>query len=394
MCSRVGYSVYSPATVEENIELHNESLQFTNTCSSNYHLWIGATDEAEEGEWRKFSDDTVVQPIFELPEPNGGDGENCVLMFLPNGLWVDTSCAIQWPACVPCQADHDTPLRLRGFCFAQEPHAYYEVLGYRGGKPYFHGYYGTMIFSVGDGIWLIFDTTQNKQIATLTLAHESLYPIGRHVWTMRSSQCNHLDNTKLQLSFSVCRNSEFTCSNGDCIPKEGLCDAIDDCLDLSDEDDCEMIRLPNGYKNQRPPSSNNPKVKRQYRKQKPEITQKPEEEQREALELSTHLEILRFMDINDIRRHVNMELLVQITWTDPRPKYLNLRDTLELNRLSPHDKHKLWIPRLHFPNVLNGDIDLLDEELFVEKVGNSQPADFNDEKMGKSLWNDVIMQSF
>ncbi|XP_071538474.1 uncharacterized protein [Panulirus ornatus] len=78
-CGRVGYKVYSPRTREDNEILHNASLMFTNTCLSNYHLWVGATDEAEEGVWTSFADGAIIQdPPFDLSEPNGGTQENCI----------------------------------------------------------------------------------------------------------------------------------------------------------------------------------------------------------------------------------------------------------------------------------------------------------------------------
>ncbi|XP_064090305.1 uncharacterized protein LOC135204179 isoform X2 [Macrobrachium nipponense] len=114
-CRRVGYHVYSPVNHAENNILYNKSKKFIKECKLNYHLWIGITDEQSEGEWHKLTDNIIVNdPPFELSEPNGGDGENCALMFLPSGLWVDTSCKIKWVACVPCEVSRTTPLRLRG----------------------------------------------------------------------------------------------------------------------------------------------------------------------------------------------------------------------------------------------------------------------------------------
>lgn len=363
-CRRVGQAMYSPLTTEENVALHNFSLQFTDTCSTNYHLWIGATDQRQEGVWRKFSDNTEIQPQFELGEPNGGAGENCLLMFLPSGLWVDTSCAIKWPACIPCQVNNESPLRLRGLCFKQEAQTYFEVLGYRGRKPYFHGYYGMMIFSQGGGAWRILDTTKNRQLASLSLTSGSLYPIGRHLWTLSASMCQLATNASISLSLSVCDNSQFTCSNGDCVSKESRCNGRDDCPDLSDEHRCRMVILPRGYQRERPPFSG--------------LADKP-------VSLGIKVKVRRIMDISDVRRQISLELEFDMTWTDTQPKFLNLKKSLERNQLSRKERELLWTPRLLFPNVLNGNAKLLDEQAFVTRVGRPQPDDFNDVSMGECL---------
>ncbi|XP_071128570.1 scavenger receptor cysteine-rich domain-containing protein DMBT1-like isoform X5 [Mytilus edulis] len=44
-----------------------------------------------------------------------------------------------------------------------------------------------------------------------------------------------------------CNPDEFTCSNGNCVPHRLVCDSEDDCIDNSDEIDCELkIELVNG----------------------------------------------------------------------------------------------------------------------------------------------------
>ena len=361
-CQRVGQKVYSPDTLEDNAALLNLSLQFTDTCSSNYHLWIGATDQMQEGVWRKSTDSTEIQPPFVSGEPNGGTGENCLLMFLHSGLWVDTSCAINWLACVPCQVNNEFPLRLRGLCFKQEAQTYFEVFGYRARKPYFHGYYGLMMFSRGGGAWFILDTTNNQQLLSLSLTTDALYPIGRHTWTLSASMCQLAVNASMSLSLSVCDNSQFTCSNGDCVPKQSRCNGRDDCSDLSDEHQCRTVILPRGYQRERPPLD--------------QLVDQP-------LSLSITVKIRRIMDISDVKRHISLELEFDMTWTDTQPTFLNLKDSLERNQLSRKERKLLWKPNLLFPNVLNGKVKLLNEQTFVTRMGRPQPDDFNDVRMGE-----------
>uniref|UniRef100_A0A0P4W8Z6 Uncharacterized protein n=1 Tax=Scylla olivacea TaxID=85551 RepID=A0A0P4W8Z6_SCYOL len=359
-CNRIGYEVYTPLNRADNIVLHQESLRFAENCLSNYHLWIGVTDQEEEDVWRKFTDNSIAETQFELNEPNGGTGENCMLMFLPNGLWVDTSCVIKWPACVPCEVDRTSPLRLRGFCFSNEAETFYEVLGYRGEKPYLHGYYGFMVYRSSNYTWEMFDTTVGEVVGILDVPSKDSYPIGRHTWTLRRSMCNYLIGSRIPLSFSICDNDEFTCANGDCIPKERRCNAKDDCSDLSDEEDCQFIVLPKGYRSERPPDN---------------------ETEGLAINLASVVRVLRFMEISDIRRVINVEFTVEITWNEPRPKYYNLGDTLEWNKLSETDRGKLWTVKLQFPNVYDGNIKLLSEELYLNKIAGPMPPDYNNVRM-------------
>ncbi|XP_064116511.1 uncharacterized protein LOC135222327 [Macrobrachium nipponense] len=360
-CNRIGYEVYTPNNFDENAQLHNESLRFAENCLSNYHLWIGVTDEEVEDVWRKFTDNSIAQTQFELNEPNGGDGENCMLMFLPNGRWVDTSCVIQWPACVPCEVNRKAPLRLRGFCFTNEAETFYEVLAYRYEKPYLHGYYGYMVYKIDDYTWEMFDTTVAEVVGILKVPSKDTYPIGRHTWELRRSECNNLIGSRLQLSFSICNNNEFTCSNGDCIPKEKRCNAKDDCVDLSDEEDCQVIIHPKGYRRERPPDN---------------ITHDGQ-----PVHLSAVVNVLRFMEINDKSRIINVEFTVDLSWNDPRVKYHNLGDTLEWNKLSETYRDSIWKPVLTFPNVYDGQIKKLAFDMYLDKLADPLPPDYNNVRM-------------
>lgn len=364
-CKSIGYEVFTPSTAAENVKLHNESLQFAAKCQSNYHLWIGATDAVKEDVWRTFLDNAIVDnPPFEQNEPNGGEGEDCLLMFLLNGKWVDTSCSIQWPACVPCQIIRTTPLRLRGLCFETEEETYYEALGYRGQKPYFHGYFGYMIYRNDDGVWIMYDTTASDTIATLSLPYESSYPIGRHTWTLQKPTCNHPTNTKVKLSITVCTSQEYSCSNGDCIAREKRCDGRNDCSDFSDEDDCKMLVLPRGYRSTQPPvntttvSSNEPIL------------------------LASTVSLQHIVEISDVKRVLNVEVKLELRWQDTRLTYLNLGDTLEWNRLHHSYIEEIWSPDLTFPNVYNGEVNIITDEVAIRKLGTPLSMQFNDARMG------------
>lgn len=364
VCQRFGYEVFGPRTKQSNERLFKESLQFTKSCSSNYHLWLGLTDEEEEGVWRTFIDhDPVSDTYFEGIEPNGKRGENCLLMFRPNGKWVDTKCSLAWPACTPCEKMEGVPLRLRGLCYEKQEESYYEVLGYRNGKPYFHGFYGNMIYRTQNGNWELFDTRTNQTLATMTPRTEESYPIGRHRWSLTSSACGFPNASQIELSLSTCSDDEFTCANGDCIPQHGRCNDDDDCSDFSDEDDCTLLQTPLGYRIGRPPNG---------------------DAKGKELELETTVDILRFVRVDDVSGVVSLELNVEIVWKDLRLKYLNLKEFMEWNILTEKEMSQIWRPKLGFPNVFDGNVKLLKEELFFRKTSDPLSPQFNDVKMGES----------
>ncbi|ROT82856.1 putative ligand-gated chloride channel-like 3 isoform X1 [Penaeus vannamei] len=361
MCKRVGCQVYAPDSTAKNLQLHAISRQFSDTCFSNFHLWLGLSDEGEENVWRKFSDDSVVGELsFASDQPNGARGENCVFMSLIDGSWSDTYCLRDWKSCVPCERDGSRPLRLRGLCAKKELETEHEVLGYEDGKPYFHGIYGTIIFQKGLGHWELFDSNLNETVATVALVHRDAYPLGRHEWLLHSSVCNRPKGSSVVLGLSTCNDTEFMCSSGDCIHKKLRCNSKDDCADLSDEQGCTLIDLPRSYRKERPPEGS---------------------AHGEPIELDSTVEILRFVTISDVNRLVRLELNVEITWQDPRLKFLNLKDVFEWNRLTAKEADTIWRPRLEFPNVFDGNVKLLKEGTYIRKIGEQMDADMNDVNM-------------
>ncbi|ROT62898.1 putative neuronal pentraxin-1 isoform X2 [Penaeus vannamei] len=282
MCHRSGGEIYAPDTRQKNTALHSSSLQFSKACFSNFHLWLGLSDEENETVWRKFSDGSVVTELpFSHDQPNGERGENCMFMSLIDGLWTDTYCFRVWDACVPCEKDLSRPLRLRGLCVKEE-------------------------------------------LETVT---EATRPGNRET---RSPQEAEGD------SRTEPRTTAWT-----------------------DEAGCTLIELPRSYRRRGPPRA---------RAGRP-------------VELDAAVEILRFVTISDVNRLVRLELNVEITWKDPRLRFLNLKDVLEWNKLSEKEAAMIWRPKLEFPNVFDGNVRLLREGVYVRKTGKQEDVDPNDVQM-------------
>nr|XP_045609608.1 uncharacterized protein LOC123765175 [Procambarus clarkii] len=362
-CYRLGYGLYAPESPQKNKEMYNDSLQFLDTCTNTYHMWIGVSDEKEEGVWRRDSDKTVMKDLsWELGQPDGQTIQNCVYMSVFDGKWSDEACGLGILSCISCTKRQNPPLILRGMCFRTEAETSFEILGYINRKPYFHGFYGLMIFLTekGSGSWALFDTRTNATLAILSLNSVTDFPIGRKTWIVKNPVCDLPLNTKLDLSLSPCHNSEFTCGNGDCITKEQRCNSRDDCIDFSDENGCHLVSKPESYRGERPPDAI---------------------ELNKPLQLLAKVQVLRFTEINDVGRIVSLEMNVNIVWKDTRLKYLNLKNTMEWNTLSQQEIDSIWRPILEFPNVQDGQVRMLKEKLYAEKGGNPLPPEYNDIKM-------------
>ena len=83
-------------------------------------------------------------------------------------------------------------------------------------------------------------------------ASESSLLLGSHLWTVHndSIKCSNEKTTSYEtnLTMHACSSEHFACDNGFCIPMKKRCDAIEDCLDGSDEQDCGKLIVRKGYK--------------------------------------------------------------------------------------------------------------------------------------------------
>ncbi|XP_045135650.1 uncharacterized protein LOC123518714 [Portunus trituberculatus] len=359
-CYRMGYALYVPGSLRNNERLFNSSLQFLNVCTNPYVLWLGVLDEEEEDVWRRVVDNEIVETQFAPGQPDGKRIQNCAYMSSVSGQWSDEQCDLKVLSCIPCIPRKHPPLNLRGLCFRMKAETAFEILGYVNARPYFHGFYGYMIFMSGPATWDLFDTNSNKTLARARLSSVSDYPIGRKNWIVQSTLCDIPKDTRIDLSLSYCLDSQFTCANGDCISKEQRCNSQDDCADFSDENECYLVQLPSSYRVGRPPES---------------------VIEGEPTRLASTVRILRFHDISDVRRSISLEFMLIITWKDARLKFFNLKDTREWNKLAQSEMESIWRPQLEFPSAQDGNSRMLKQELFLSKGSDPLPAEFNDIKM-------------
>ncbi|KAF2353944.1 C-type lectin-like, partial [Trinorchestia longiramus] len=357
LCQAFGSFLYAP----ETIEAINELLQLINdpkcVCKFISNVLVGITDEEEEGTWKKISDGkTVPFHYFLSSETNAGREKNCAIMYRKEAAFLQHNCSEVWPQCAPCITEK--PLKLRGLCFKLESESFMQLKGYVNGSIYIQGYHGIIVYKMlHTNEWHMLDTNVGKIVARIYLSFEESYPIGMKPWTIVSKICNHHEESTVFLSISACSRKEFACKNAECIPREQLCNGVSDCTDLSDESNCLILGVPGGYKKIRPPE-------KKFGNWGPIV-------------VSTHLNVLHFIEVNDMRNMVNIELEMELRWRDRRLLFYNLGDKLDDNKLTDEDLESIWTPSLVFPSMYNGEINSIYNELHVMKNGNRKPDDFN-----------------
>ena len=182
----------------------------------------------------------------------------------------------------------------------------------------------------------------------LVLIESNRLPYGKQNWLVKNYLCNRGKDTTLQLLLSNCDEDQFTCNDGTCIALQSRCDKKQDCRDLSDEKECQIVALD---------------TERYLKDDSP-----PPLTPGRKLEVTLSVDIKNILNLREVQNIISLKFLLESTWKDSRIKYYNLKEDEELNTLIYSERQKIWVPRILFFNTREDFTSINDEEAFAKVI--------------------------
>ena len=185
----------------------------------------------------------------------------------------------------------------------------------------------TIEYSEQEKMWRL-DVIDSNVTATSSASFAS-FTLGKHNWTIKGDQgCSLKDTYVKELKMSACTDRDFTCNDGQCVSMEQRCDQRSDCRDESDERNCNILVLKDGYNKRIPPIISGGPV---------------------DVEVSIHL--LKLVDIDEENYSIKIQFEITLKWKENRATYHNLKRKASLNALTEENVQMLWLPKLIYENT-------------------------------------------
>ena len=215
--------------------------------------WIPITDSKIEGQWVDYYTSYPVDINALATSSNGGIVKNCGIAVLAWGGWQDWECKVSRTnhlKCL-CESQGQMFLTMRGLCPDSNIDKYFVPHNKENdGQTLFLGLFKTVIeYHEADNLWHLNVLGVNSMTVATSDATMHSFLLGKSKWTVTGDnvECNRGMPYTAVLKLSGCKETEFTCHDGQCIKMEERCDQIMHCRDKSDEDECSLLVLERGY---------------------------------------------------------------------------------------------------------------------------------------------------
>ena len=304
-------------------------------------LWLPVSDREQEGEWRDFYNASMIQnftPPWSGSRPDGGDAQNCAFIY-GDDIWGDVQCDYANFACM-CTQYTGSYLELKGLLPSSLIDRYYKLISdpkdMRMLK--YQGLEQTVItYDSKKEMWTL-DTADSKVSGISKASHVS-FTLGKHNWTITDDKgFNEGESYTRELKMSGCQKGEFTCNDGQCVSMQERCNQLPDCKDKSDEMNCKILVLEEGYNMDVPPIISS-----------------------EPAFVSVSIDLLKLVSIDEEDYSIEIQFEISLVWKEKRVTYQNLKQRSSLNALQDKDIKSLWLPKVIFENTDQRDTTRLGE---------------------------------
>ena len=299
--------------------------------------------DAEETVWRDYYTGLRLEnwtKPYRSSNKDGSRGEtyNCLMTetnHLWNESWTEQQCQSFDTSC-PCQYPAQPVLRLRGLCKDSSidtlftPKQLYEdpdnmiLLGITSTR---------IMFDKTGSHWKL--TSAKYDVTAVSWSPMQSYLLGKHNWTVSNDvyKCRRGKPYDALFKLTGCKEDEFTCDDGQCTIMEKRCNQVPDCRDKTDEKDCQLVILEEGYNNNIPP------IKRSTLGSPIPAS------------VSISIILMKVVDIDEVDHSIQLQFHISLQWSENRAKYLNLKEETSLNALTNDDIQKLWLPLVIYYNT-------------------------------------------
>lgn len=110
------------------------------------------------------------------------------------------------------------------------------------------------------------------------------------------------------------------------------CDGKFDCVDRSDELNCQKLIIEEGYRDTFAPQTDEGKAK-----------------------VYIDIEIDNVLELDEVLSTMTLQFKMIVEWIDPRLAYINLKENHRKNILTSSESQGIWMPILVFANTENKD---------------------------------------